>query len=344
MSLDWGKLIWDKFLGQVLYQDGDYFAVDLNHAKTFSPASNPVRQKFNGYVNFHFNGDINIPGLNDQDLQGKQIVLSSLVKTAEVPSAEIKTDVKNQYNKKRITVTHAEYKPISLTAYDTVDSAWVIILMRMYAHLFSNPLGQHEVDGNGRPTPKKIPYDVVPQKVPTGNSSGPTYGFNLTYSDNNMGYNIRPGNEKYFISHIDIVHYHAQRAIKYTMYNPIVTSFTVDGFDHADSQPVMINMNIEYENFSISPVINGFIPEEDMKRFVRYGSEEVYKRLRSTGPLDRGDNPGGQMASKDTRQQPALKERKLDFLAPNTAGDASNSSDKLITDQSQSDFWSGFQP
>lgn len=328
----------NRILGDLIYKDGDYFAFDVNHAKPFSPVNTPVRQKFNGYVNFHFNGDIDIPGISDMREKGVPTVLSSLIKSTEVPSAEIQTDVKNQYNKKRVTITHAEYKPISLSAYDTVDSSWVILLMRMYAHLFSNPLGQYEVDSQGRGVPRKIPYDVVPDIIPTGSGSGPTYGFNLGYSDNNQGYNIRPGNEKYFVSHIDIVYYHAQRTMMYTLFNPIVTSFQVDGFDHADSQPVMINMDISYENFTINPVVNGFIPDEDMKRFTAQTDDNaVFKRLRNGGPLDRGDQPGGSMPGKDTREQPALKTRNLDFLSQQEQG--SEATARLGYDQSKSKFW-----
>ncbi len=333
--MDLYKILVNKLIGDVIYKDGDYFAFDVNHAKPFSPVNNPVRQKFNGYVNFHFNGDIDIPGISDMREKGVPTVLSSLIKSSDVPSAEIQTDVKNQYNKKRVTITHAEYKPITLSAYDTVDSAWVILLMRMYAHLFSNPLGQFDVDANNNATPRKIPYDVVPDVIPTGSQDGPTYGFNLGYSDNNMGYNLRPGNEKYFVSHIDIVYYHAQRAMKYTLFNPIVTNFTVDGFDHAASDPVMISMDIQYENFSINPVVNGFIAEEDMKRFVTYGSQDQYKRLRDGGPLDENSSVS-QNASKDTRNQPALRKRELGFLAP--VDQNSESTARLSTNQ-DNDFW-----
>ena len=95
------------------------------------------------------------------------------------------------YNKKRVTIIMLSISPLPLSAYDTVDSAWVILLMRMYAHLFSNPLGQFDIDVNNNATPRKIPYDVVPDKIPTGSQNGPTYGFNLGYSDNNQGYNPR---------------------------------------------------------------------------------------------------------------------------------------------------------
>ena len=62
--MDLYKILVNKLIGDVIYKDGDYFAFDVNHAKPFSPVNNPVRQKFNGYVNFHFNGDIDIPGIS----------------------------------------------------------------------------------------------------------------------------------------------------------------------------------------------------------------------------------------------------------------------------------------
>ena len=64
---------------------------------------------------------------------------------------------------------------------------------------------QFDIDVNNNATSENS-YDVVPIKYPTGSQDGPTYGFNLGYSDNNQGYNLRPGNEKYFVSHIDIVY------------------------------------------------------------------------------------------------------------------------------------------
>ena len=320
------------------YGDGPgKFLQGINHATPFNPSNNPVRQKFNGYVNFHFNGDIDIPGISDLSKSGQQTILSSMIKTADIPSAEIQTDVKNQYNKKRITITHAEFKPITISAYDTVDSAWVILLMRMYSHLFSNAMGQYDFDTTGKATPRKIPYDVVPSAIPTGSTEGPTYGFNSTYSDNNMGYNLRPGKEKYMVSHIDIVMFHAQRTIVYTMFNPIVTGFTVDGIDHASSDAVMINMDITYENFTISPVVNGFIPEADMARFLVSGSgeKELYKGVREVGTDIAAGQIAGSQTGNDTRKMASLKSKTLGYLA---SGNGQNSTSRLTTDQNNN-FW-----
>jgi len=200
----------------------------------------------------------------------------------------------------------------------------------MYAHLFSNPIGQYEAGTSGSAIPKTIPYDVVPSAIPTGSTEGPTYGFNSQYSDNNMGYNLLPGEQKYFLNHIDIVMFHAQRSIVYTMFNPIVTGFTVDGFDHSSADPVMVNMDISYENFTVKPVVNGFIPEHDMERFLKGGgNKEDYKTLRGSGPL-------GEVNSNDTREQASLQEKTPAFLKPSNPGESTS---RYAHDQSKSDFW-----
>ena len=327
---DFMKVMAREMVSSLKYNDGTPFVFDENHAKPFNPQNTPVRQKFNGYANFYFNGKVSVPGISDMDKVGDQTVFSSMIKNSDIPSAELSTDVKNQYNKKRITVTHAEFKPISMSAYDTVDSAWVLLLMKMYAHLFTNPLGQYEAGNSGSAIPKTIPYDVVPSAIPTGSTEGPTYGFNSQYSDNNMGYNLLPGEQKYFLHHIDIVMFHAQRSIVYTMFNPIVTGFTVDGFDHSSADPVMVNMDISYENFTVKPVVNGFIPEHDMERFLKGGDDkEKYKLLRTGGPL-------GEINSHDTRDQASLQEKTPDFLKPGNPGESTS---RYAHDQSKSDFW-----
>jgi hypothetical protein len=41
------------------------FYNDFKNAERFAPANTPVRQKFNGYVNFNFNPNINLDFLNN---------------------------------------------------------------------------------------------------------------------------------------------------------------------------------------------------------------------------------------------------------------------------------------
>ena len=314
---------------------GDFLS-PMNHAKHLNPSANLVRQQFQGLVNFFFNDAIDGISVSKDDQNG----LSSLVKTAEFPSFEIQTDTHNQYNKKRVTVSGVEYKPISITVYDTIDSAWVVTLMKMYQHTFLNPMGKFEVQADGSTKPKTIPYDVVPDNVVTGAGDGTSMsGFTQIWNENSNGLNIRPGAQKNFLSHIDLLVYHGQRYMRYTVFNPIVTSFQVDGIDYSSSQPITIKMDISYESFSIDPVINNFIPEDDMKRWSNF-SAGLWQRLRD-GDEDIGkDIPGGAVAGKLSSDNPSLDQYKADYLAPVESGGESGS---LRTEQTQ-DFWKNFNP
>ena len=92
----------------------NHYMRDFKNAERFKPKNTPVRQKFNGYVNFHFNPEVDLPTVIEHGLTD-QLTLSSLIRQSGIPSADIQTDVKNQYNRKRITVTHTEFKPVSYT-------------------------------------------------------------------------------------------------------------------------------------------------------------------------------------------------------------------------------------
>ena len=282
----------------------NHYLRDWNNAKRFNPGINPVRQKFQGYVNFHFNSGVQIDALNSTDTMNQ---LSSMCRTADVPSAEIQTDVKNQYNRKRITVTHTEMKPITVTAYDTVDSAWVIVLMKAYAHLFVNPIGKYDTSGE-KDTPKVTPYDVVPEAIASGGSESVALG---KFDSDSMGYNLRPGKERNFITSMDIVKYHGQKAIRYTIFNPLITNFTIDGIDHSDSAPAMITMDISYENFSINPAVNQWITEEELQRFTGF-NQGAWEKLRA-GETD-VDVPGGSIPGRSVLDNPAMAQKNMDFL------------------------------
>lgn len=277
-----------------------------NNAGRFNPSITPVRQKFEGYVNFNFNAAVGITSLNNNDTRNS---LSSLCRTAEVPTAEIQTDVKNQYNRKRITVTHTEFKPITVTAYDTIDSAWVIVLMKMYAHLFTQPIGKFDTSGD-TPLPKSVPNDVVPEAIAGGGSEAVTKG---NFDSNFAGYNLRPAVERNFITSMDIVKFHGQKAIRYTLFNPFITTFDVEGIDHADSSPAMITMNIQYENFSINPKVNDWLSEDELKRFSGFNVGE-WDRLRNGNHLEPSMMVHPDLPGQSIVDNPVMGQKNLEFL------------------------------
>ena len=283
------------------------FFNDFKNAERFAPANTPVRQKFNGYVNFNFNPNINLDFLNNVEFQNR---LSSMVKTSTIPSAEFAVDTKNQYNRKRITVSAVDYKPVAISVYDTVDSLWVLMLMRMYSHLFTNPTNMYDVTEGQESQKKDIKYDVVPEAVPSGDGEGTSGSFNRPFDSNSAGLNLQPGAERNFITSIDIVQYHGQKVIKYTLFNPMITSFEIDGIDYSDSGANMINLNIVYENFTIDPDVNAWISEDDLGRF----SESNKSNWRLLREDRKSEFPTG-----GTTLYPVeLRERKAGFL--NNAG------------------------
>ena len=319
----------------------EYYLGTPNNADRFSSRFNPVKQQFNGLVNFYFNPEISGLFTTADTRNG----LSSLVKTATMPSFSLNTETRNQYNKKRVTVSGVEYKPIQVTVYDTVDSAWVTTIMRTYQHLFTNPTGKYTDNADGTTQPVSVRYDVVPQPVTTGDS-GSFSGFTQPFHEDSPGYNIRPGNQRNIITHIDLLMYHAQKYTRFTVFNPIITGFEIDGLDYSSSQPVMITMDIEYENFSMDPLVNGYLPEDDMKRWVNFsaGNWELLRQGtgegESTSPVDIGAGyPGGHRTGVRTIDMAALKPQKLDFLAAKKEGTEGSTR----TEQSQ-DFWKNFNP
>ena len=294
-------------------RDDLYFGT-TNNAIRFNPSQTPVRQKFEGYVNFHFNSEVDISSLNNNDTRN---TLSSLCRAAEVPTAEIQTDIKNQYNRKRVTVTHTEFKPITVTAYDTVDSAWVIVLMKMYAHLFTQPIGKFDTSGN-TPLPAPVPNDIVPDAVAGGGSEAVHSG---NFNSNYAGYNLRPAAQRNFITSMDIVKYHGQKAIRYTVFNPMITNFEIEGIDHGDSMPAMITMSISYENFTINPVVNDWLSEEELQRFSGF-NVGVWNYLRN-GQQNEPNPMGADMPGRSIADNPVMGAKKMDFL--NLAPDATRS-------------------
>ena len=239
-----------------------YYLKNPTNADRFKPSNTPARQKFNGYVNFCFNDLVEVKGFaNNADFKNR---LSSMVKTSTMPSAEFATAVQNQYNRKRITIASVDYKPIQVVVYDTVDSIWVTMLMKMYAHLFTNPTNMYKGDAK-----KTIKNDVVPESVKDASGS-----FNRPFNSNDAGLNLQPGAQRNFITSIDIVQYHGQRGIMHTLFNPLITSFEIDGIDYADSSACTITLDIAYENFTINPDINAFISKEDLERFSDFNQNQ----------------------------------------------------------------------
>lgn len=233
----------------------DFYLRDYKNAAKFTPRNNPVRQSFNGFVGFRFNSNLAASlGFNESG-RGLTNHLSGLVKSSTMPSVQFKSTTHNQYNRKKINITGVDYPEIEMQIYDTVDSAWVILLMRYFAHISRNPVNKYS-NGN--------PLDLDNEKLP------PNWQGELEQSrfdSNEMGLDIKPQKLKSFFSHIDLVMLHGRRGIQYTLYNPYIVEFSIGELDYSNNEPVMIRLRIAYENFTVRPEINFVVRGEDLERY-----------------------------------------------------------------------------
>ena len=98
---------------------------DFRNAARLAPGVNPPRQKFQGYVNFILNRELYFQLYGDREQNEFRTQISSLVRTADLPSVVFQTETKNAFNKKKIVNTGVTYNPVSMTVFDTVGNEWL---------------------------------------------------------------------------------------------------------------------------------------------------------------------------------------------------------------------------
>ena len=87
--------------------------------------------KFLYHVTFNINPDVTavIPQLRQKHMNE----LNMLVKTAQLPAYNIQTDIKHQYNRKRVVQKRIDYQPVQISFHDdtigiTIEMATMLVL------------------------------------------------------------------------------------------------------------------------------------------------------------------------------------------------------------------------
>lgn len=233
-----------------------FYMRDFKNAYTFRPDVNPVRQKFQGYVNFVFNRSIfsNLYS-NDGSTNEFRNTISSLVRTADLPSVQFQTETKNQYNRKKIVNTGVEYAPVTITVYDTVGNEWLTTLMKYFAYHYMDPRNKFR---DGR--------DIEALSSGEGGEETIMSKFREDKWDSNLaGYNINAN--AHFFERIDYVLYHGNKGVQYSIINPVITSFVPGNLDYSDSQFRDFTISFQYERFTVYNVTNFGLSEADLARF-----------------------------------------------------------------------------
>jgi hypothetical protein len=212
-----------------------------------------VRQKFQGIVRFVINR-----ALIDTDWwltpSPTKADISSLVRTASLPDAKFKTEVKNQYNRKKIVTTGIDFNPVTIKVLDTAYNQWLSVIMRYYSYNFMNGRGFSPSDD------RDLKYYIA-SNAENINSAFKSESFN----SNRAGYNINTN--PYFFERIDYILYAYKKGVQYSLFNPVMTSFGTGDIDYSSNEPLEFDLSFEYESFTVHDVVNFNLSNVDLSGF-----------------------------------------------------------------------------
>ena len=271
---DFFKNIWSA-LG-----DREFYLKDFRNAYHYTPSQDPPRQQFGGYVSFVLDRDLFKDPFYNDEMEELRVRMGSLVRTADFPQIEFKTQTLNEYNRKKIVNTGVEYQPVTIRVVDTASNAWLTILMKYFSYHYMNPRnkgnqGDRDMDNASNITGAEM---IASQ-----------FGAGSPFDSNKAGYNINYN--PHFFERIDYVLYHAQKGTQYSLFNPVMTGFTHTPLDYASNELMEFTMTFQYESFTTYNQVNFDLDSVDKARF------EDVSALSGSNDLFRNDNTGSIAAS-----------------------------------------------
>lgn len=234
----------------------NFYLRDFRNAYQFRPDIAPPRQKFQGYVNFIINRAL-VDTL--EDTSNFRTRISSLVKTATLPSVNFNTEVKNVFNRKRIINTGVDFEPITITVHDTIQNEWITLFMKYFSYLYMEPRNKFNDGDRDSVTEFNTFLEYL-------GGEGNKFGKGSTHFDSNShGYNL-PITSNFF-ERIDMILYHGNKGIQYSLMKPMLTVFKPSEIDYSDSNFLDFQLTFDYENFTTYNVLNFDLSDTDKARF-----------------------------------------------------------------------------
>tara|TARA_B100001057_G_scaffold500272_1_gene614436 strand:+ start:14449 stop:15696 length:1248 start_codon:yes stop_codon:yes gene_type:complete len=254
----------------------NFYTKDFRNAYHFRPDVAPPRQKFEGYINFVPNRALLGTFLRDTDTMALRTRLSSLVRTAQLPEVAFQTQIVNAFNQKRIVQTGREYSPITVNLFDTIQNEWLTLLMKYFTYNYADATSKFDSSStvteenslSGRDLDTKFLTETFKKynsAVSTDTGSFGTDASERGFDSNAFGFTQRE--TPYFFERIDMIMYHGNTGVQYTLVNPIITSINFGDIDYSDSGFKDISIQLQYEYFSVYDQLNFKLGEQDLSRF-----------------------------------------------------------------------------
>ena len=239
------------------YQHGARLYVDDSHR--LSP-----KVKFLYHVSFNINSQA--ASIIPQLTQKHNNELNMLVKNVQLPAFNIQTDVKHQYNRKRVIQKRIDYQPINVVFHDDSFGVTTALWEAYYRYYFRD--GNYAaVQPDGSPDPTKKQF-----KNPTQFNRG------TAFAERQYRYGFDNDSLEPFFNSIVIYQMSRKKYTAMTLVNPLIASWTHDTMDNSASDPVSNSMSVEYETVHYS---RGAIGKGGPKGF----AEEHYDKTPSPNSL-----------------------------------------------------------
>jgi hypothetical protein len=243
----WGQDFLKGFIGN------DYLR-DYRHAsKTFTTNGYELapRYKFLYHVTFNLSQTIDrLFGTEDRKLLGL------VVKTAQLPSYTMAVAEMNQYNRKRYIQTKIDYQPVVITFHDDGGDLIRNLWYNYYSYYYKDPQQNYRnlaaISGSmGDTNTSGVGYDYNGNDIYNTSRLTNDWGYiGESYTDGSISTNpVNPVSGKpRFFNDIVITGFNQHQYVQYVLINPIITNWSHDTYDYAQSGGVMQNtMTIKYE-------------------------------------------------------------------------------------------------
>ena len=239
------------------YAHGNRLYVDDSHRLT-------PKVKFLYHVTFNINPDASavIPQLREKHMNE----LNMLVKSCQLPAYNIQTDVKHQYNRKKIVQKRIDYQPIQIVFHDDNYGVTTAMWEAYYRYYYR--------DGNYA----KITPDGSPD---TGGGNFDPYNRGGQFGRLQYRYGFDNDSSGPFFNSITISQMARKNYTSFTLVNPMIASWQHDTMDNSASDVVASTMTLEYEAVHYS---RGAIGKGGPKGF----AEEHYDKTPSPNSLAGG--------------------------------------------------------
>jgi len=187
------------------------------------------KQKFLYHVTFNLNADAVkvIPQLNTYEL-------NMLVKAVELPKYSVSTNLKHQYNQKRVLQTRMDYDPVSITFHDDNFGMTTAMWEAYYRYYWRDgTYASFTAGDNGTPQDRSAAYN-----------RGNTYNGEVV---NGFRYGMDNDSFQNFFNSIQIWQMSRRRYTCFTLVNPLITSWQHDTMENSASDAVQSTMQLSYE-------------------------------------------------------------------------------------------------